>query len=55
MCSMYKQEQEQDRVPVTPRESCSETLFQLRNLYPKSTQNTDIISSTNFLNPSVVV
>ena len=32
-------------------ESYSEIMFQLRNLYPKSTQNTDTVFSINFLNP----
>ena len=27
--------------------------FRLRNLYPRSTQNTDVVSSINFFNPSV--
>ena len=53
MYNMYKQEQEQDGVSVTQREPCSETLFQLRNLYPRSTQNTDAISSINFPNPII--
>jgi len=37
---------------VTPREPCSGTLFRLRNLYPRSTQNTDV-SSTIFSKPGV--
>ena len=40
-------------MPVTPWESCSGTLFQLRNLYPRSTQNTDVVSSINLPNPSI--
>ena len=40
-------------MPVTLQESCSGTLFRLRNLYLRSTQNTDVVSSINFLNPSV--
>ena len=51
MCNMYKQEQ--NMVPFTPQESYSGTLFQLRNLYPRSTQNTDAVSSINFPNPSI--
>ena len=40
-------------MPVIPQEPSSGTLNRLRNLYPKSTQNTDAVSSLNFLNPSV--
>jgi len=40
-------------VSVTPREPCSGILFRLRNLYPSSAQNTDVVYSINFLNPSV--
>ena len=36
-----------------PREPYSRTFNWLHNLYPRSTQNTDIVSSINFLNPSV--
>jgi len=52
MCNMYKQEHEQDGVSVTPREPYSGTLFRLRNLYLRSTQNIDV-SSINFPNPGV--
>jgi len=38
---------------VIPQEPCSGTLSRLRNLYPKSTQNTDAVSSINFLNSGV--
>ena len=31
-----------------PSELCSGTVFRLRNLYSRSTQNTDIVSSINF-------
>ena len=31
-----------------PPELCSGTVFRLRNLYSRSTQNTDIVSSINF-------
>ena len=40
-------------VPVTPREPCSGTLFQLRNLNLRSIKNTDVVSSINLPNPSV--
>ena len=53
MYNIYKHEQEQGRVLVTPREPYSETLFRLRNLYPRSTQNTNVVSSINFPNLSV--
>ena len=36
-----------------PWEPCSGTLSRLRNLYPRSTQNTDVVSSINFPNLSV--
>ena len=36
-----------------PPEPCSETVSRLRNLYPRSTQNTDAVSSINFPNPDV--
>ena len=32
-----------------PRESFSGTLSRLRNLYPRFTQNTEVVSSINFL------
>ena len=35
------------------REPCSGTLSRLRNLYPRSTQNTDVIFSISFLNLDV--
>ena len=38
---------------VTPWKPCSETLFQLHNPYPRSTQNIDTVSSINFPNLSV--
>ena len=38
---------------VTLNHACSETLFRLRNLYPKSTQNIDDVSSINLPNPSI--
>ena len=38
---------------VIPQEPCSVTLSRLRNLYPGSTKNTDVVSSINFLNPIV--
>ena len=38
---------------VIPQEPCSGTLSRLRNLYPRSTQNTYAISSINFTNPGV--
>jgi len=31
-----------------PPELCSGTVFRLRNLYPRSTKNSDIVSSINF-------
>ena len=40
-------------MPVIPQEPCSGTLSRLRNLYPRSTQNTDAVSSINFPNPGV--
>ena len=36
-----------------PLEPCSGTVSRLRNLYPRSTQNTDAVFSINFSNPSV--
>jgi len=53
MCNMYKQEKEHDGVSVTPRKSYSGTLFLLRNLYPRFTQNIDVVSYINFPNLSV--
>ena len=38
---------------VIPQEPYSGTLSRLRNMYPRSTQNTDAVSSINFPNPSV--
>ena len=38
---------------LIPQEPCSGTLSRLRNLYHRSTQNTDAVSSINFPNPSV--
>ena len=38
---------------VIPQEPCSGTLSRLRNLYPRSTQNTDAVFSINFPNPGV--
>ena len=53
MYNMHNRNMKQDGVSVTPREPCSGTLFRLRNLNPKSTQNTDAVSSINLPNPSV--
>jgi len=36
-----------------PREPYSGILSRLRNLYPRSIQNTDIVSPINFSNPSI--
>ena len=36
-----------------PQIPCSGTIFRLCNLYPRSTQNTDVVSSINFSNLSV--
>jgi len=38
---------------VIPWNPAVEPSFQLRNLYPRFTQNTDAVSSINFPNPSV--
>ena len=38
---------------VIPREPCSETLFRLRNMYSRSIQNNNTISTVNFLNSDV--
>ena len=38
---------------VIPQEPYSGTLSWLHNLYPRSTQETDVISSINFLNPNI--
>ena len=42
-----------DGMSVIPQEPCSGTLSRLRNLYPRSTQNTDAVSSNNFPNPGI--
>ena len=48
MYNIHNRNMKQDGVPVTPREPYSGTLFRLRNLNPKSTQNTDVVSSITF-------
>ena len=40
-------------VSITPREPFSKTLFRLCNLDPRSTQNTDNVSSINFPNLNI--
>jgi len=53
MYNMYNRNKNRTGVSITPREPCSETLFRLRNLYPRSTQNTDVVSSINFFNSGI--
>ena len=36
-----------------PPEPYSGIVSRLRNMYPRSTQNTDVVSSINLLNPSI--
>ena len=53
--SLYEQwnNNSTDGISVIPREPCNGTLSRLRNLNPRSTQNTDAVSSINFSNPGV--